>query len=390
LGVAQYRAGDWRAAEEALEKACEMQGGKDPAHLFFLAMTYWQLGRRDEALRDYDEAATWLEEKTRGEDQYRFRDEAAELISPEMIVRYWTGKIADDPQSSTWYLQRATAYAQGGEYDAAATDFVQAMELGADGRWNASTLAFRELVRAEPVFARVAELRPDDTPLWRERGRYYALRRQWERAVADYGRVIKDAEPDVEYAALLVLTGDHDAYIKLCHDLQERLGRTDQPGMARELAVICSLGPQSGTGSARIVEQAQLALSSGQNKFTLQALAQANYRDGKLSEAVRLVQEAMALPEAMPKSEAAFPLALAYRGLGQEEESRKWYQIGVAELERITPQNQDDPVSWAPVHWLGVNVWYREARTAFESANPQTPKNEESVENEEIQESSRP
>jgi hypothetical protein len=75
----------------------------------------------------------------------------------------------------------------------------------------------------------------------------------------------------------------------------------------------------------------------------------------------------MALPEAMPNSEAAFPLALAYRALGQEEESRKWYQIGVTELDNVRPRNPDDPAPWAHVHWLNVNVWYREAKTVLGS-----------------------
>jgi len=83
LGVAQYRAGDWRAALDALEKARKMRGGKDPYHRFFLAMTYWQLGKRDEAVKTYDEAVAWLDGGKRPVDQYRFGDEAKELISPE-------------------------------------------------------------------------------------------------------------------------------------------------------------------------------------------------------------------------------------------------------------------------------------------------------------------
>ena len=80
LGVAQYRAGDWQGALDALEKAREMRGGKDPAHQFFLAMTYWQLGDRDAAVKNYDEAVTWLDETKRSEDQYRFRNEATQLL----------------------------------------------------------------------------------------------------------------------------------------------------------------------------------------------------------------------------------------------------------------------------------------------------------------------
>ena len=32
---------------------------------------------------------------------------------------------------------------------------------------------------------------------------------------------------------------------------------------------------------------------------------------------------------------------------------------------------------WSPSHWLGVNVWYREAKAVFEPTEPQAPKTEE-------------
>jgi tetratricopeptide (TPR) repeat protein len=40
LGVAHYRAGDWRAAIEVLEKAMELRKGGDSFDWFFLAMAY--------------------------------------------------------------------------------------------------------------------------------------------------------------------------------------------------------------------------------------------------------------------------------------------------------------------------------------------------------------
>jgi len=370
LGVALCSHQEYEQAVEALEKARTMLGGKDAYHQIFLAISYWKVGRRDEALEEYSQNENWLDGKRRPAEEYRFRDEAEELISPEAVVNYWTERIANDPESSEPYLHRAAAYVRADEYDAAAADFVRAMELEPNARWNAASPSFRALMRSEPVFERVAKLRPDDTGLWLERGRYYALCGQWGRAVADYARVNKQPRPDEEYAALLVLTGDEDGYRDLCGGLEGRFAQTDQPGVARALAIICSLSPQSGIDSARIVQWAELALRSERNKFTLQALAHARYRTGEFGEAAKVLKKAMELPQPMPKSEAAFPLALAYRGLGQEEESQKWYRLGVAELAKVTPQNADDPASWALTHWLGVNVWYCEAKGVFEPTGP--------------------
>jgi tetratricopeptide (TPR) repeat protein len=88
LGVAHYRAGDWKAAVAALEKSMELQKGGDASDWLFLAMAHEKLGRRDEARKDYDRAVGWLEQnkvalaknKTQAEELSRFRSEAEELL----------------------------------------------------------------------------------------------------------------------------------------------------------------------------------------------------------------------------------------------------------------------------------------------------------------------
>ena len=82
LGVAQYRAGDWDAAIDALQKSLELQGDNS-FDFFFLAMAHWQLGHKDEARKWYDRAVEWMEENKPDEEELRrFRAEAEELIGP--------------------------------------------------------------------------------------------------------------------------------------------------------------------------------------------------------------------------------------------------------------------------------------------------------------------
>src|SRR5262249_37928176 len=50
LGVAHYRAGNWKAAIEALDKSRAFRQGGDAFDFLFLAMACWQLGQKDEAL----------------------------------------------------------------------------------------------------------------------------------------------------------------------------------------------------------------------------------------------------------------------------------------------------------------------------------------------------
>jgi tetratricopeptide (TPR) repeat protein len=86
LGVAQYRAGDWKAAVEALEtsirkKSFPGRDGGDSADFFFLAMAHWQLGEKEQARQWYDRAVAWMaKNRPQDEELKRFRAEATNLL----------------------------------------------------------------------------------------------------------------------------------------------------------------------------------------------------------------------------------------------------------------------------------------------------------------------
>jgi tetratricopeptide (TPR) repeat protein len=81
LGVAQYRAGQWREAITSLEKAMAPRKGGDSCDWLFLAMAHWQLGEKEAARRWYDKADKELKkfEYPRVEEG-RWLAEAAELL----------------------------------------------------------------------------------------------------------------------------------------------------------------------------------------------------------------------------------------------------------------------------------------------------------------------
>jgi tetratricopeptide (TPR) repeat protein len=82
LGAAEYRAGHWQAAVDALQKSSELKYYNVARTGFFRAMAHWQLGQQDEARQCYQQAAAWME-KNRPWDQElgRFRAEAEELMA---------------------------------------------------------------------------------------------------------------------------------------------------------------------------------------------------------------------------------------------------------------------------------------------------------------------
>jgi Flp pilus assembly protein TadD len=81
LGAAHYRAGDWQAAIEALEKSMSLSNGGNSFDRFFLAMAHWQAGRAEEARKWQKEAIEWMDRnQPDNEELRRFRAEAEELI----------------------------------------------------------------------------------------------------------------------------------------------------------------------------------------------------------------------------------------------------------------------------------------------------------------------
>jgi len=81
LGVAHYRVGDWKAAIEALEKSKEFRAGGEASSWFFLAMSQWQNGEKNQARQWYDKAVEWMEKnKSQDDELRRFCNEAASLL----------------------------------------------------------------------------------------------------------------------------------------------------------------------------------------------------------------------------------------------------------------------------------------------------------------------
>ena len=82
LGVAYFRAGDWKAAIAALERSIASDGGGTSFDFFFLGMAYWHQGDEAQAHLWCARADDWME-KNRPDhaDLLRFRAEATSLLA---------------------------------------------------------------------------------------------------------------------------------------------------------------------------------------------------------------------------------------------------------------------------------------------------------------------
>ena len=81
LGASNYRAEEWAAAIDCLNKSGELRTGGDSFDWFFLAMAHWQLGNQEEAHEWQDRAVQWMgKNKPQDQELLRFRAEAASLL----------------------------------------------------------------------------------------------------------------------------------------------------------------------------------------------------------------------------------------------------------------------------------------------------------------------
>jgi tetratricopeptide (TPR) repeat protein len=81
LGVAEFRLGKWKAAEETFLKSIGVNGGQAIDWLF-LAMTRWHQGKKGEGRDCFDRAVAWILRNNRSKDPelHRFQAEAAALL----------------------------------------------------------------------------------------------------------------------------------------------------------------------------------------------------------------------------------------------------------------------------------------------------------------------
>jgi eukaryotic-like serine/threonine-protein kinase len=81
LGAAHYRAGDWNASIETLEKSMTLRNGGDANDWFFLAMARWRKGEKEDARKWYGQAVQWMvKNQPKDEELGRFRAEAETLL----------------------------------------------------------------------------------------------------------------------------------------------------------------------------------------------------------------------------------------------------------------------------------------------------------------------
>jgi Flp pilus assembly protein TadD len=288
LGVAQYRAGDWKAAETTLRKSIELRSGGDSFDWFFVGMCLWQQGEKDRARTWYKAARLWTTRKSPTNNELiRFQAEAATLLGlPKDAQPTETDDLAGAnalvevvPQLSSYEL-RGTVHAQRREWDRADDDFTKAIELG------------------------------DKTFLTR-----------YERVLM---RRAKDDKPGFQAA---------------CADMLKQFAHTEDATTANFVAWSCALGPDALTDFRPAIALAQKAvkIDAKSAQFT-SALGAILYRAGQFAAARQELEAADRLASTTdarrsPPAYAWFFLAMTHHRLAHPDEAQKWLDKARAETD---------------------------------------------------------
>ena len=208
---------------------------KKPADTVSLARALARLGQWDQAEAAYGNAIDQepkyvhlLIERA----QCRIRLGQADPAAADLA------RVTDLARDPSLLRERAAIYARWGRWKEAGDDYVAVLAAVPEGSAQAVVRKqiYEELLRREPVFARVVELRPDEPDGWSTRGNFRARASDWKQAAADFDRAIA-LKPDKQVywyrqAPLLIQAGDEAGYHRLCRQILERFGTSRDPVIA--------------------------------------------------------------------------------------------------------------------------------------------------------------
>jgi tetratricopeptide (TPR) repeat protein len=228
-----------------------------------------------------------------------------------------------------------------------------------------------EMARWDRAYAKLLELRPNDEHLWTGRGRYHALRSEWDQAAADFARGITSAPPTsqewFEHACLRLIVGDEEGYRAFVREMRRREGQTNDPLVAYVLARSCVLTADPVVEPEQIIRWAEQAVRHGGQPWHLHVLGAAYYRAWRLDEAIKCLEKSNTRYSGIDdyKLQNRLVLAMAHQRLGHSQQARALLDRVHRSWERVQASRTDGAVSLFSVDWLALQLLRREAEAVI-------------------------
>jgi tetratricopeptide (TPR) repeat protein len=304
------------------------------------------------------------------------------IVASETLFRR---TIAESPGAARSLLAKhALAMVSQSRWVDAAADFAQELDLLPPDRYWRSARSTRalEMARWAPAYERLLKLRPDDGQLWCARGRYHALRDQWDQAAADFARGITSAPPEseewFEHACLRLIIGDTTGYRAFVQEMRRREGQTTNPIVAYVLARSCVQSAEPGIEPEQVIRWAESTLRDSRPAWYLQVVGAAHYRAGHFDQAIKWVEESnTAYSSSVSDADLQnrLVLAMAHERLGHAVQARALLAEVQRSWRRIETARTDGAVSLFAIDWLPIQLLHREAEAVilYDPALPADP-----------------
>ncbi len=187
---------------------------------------------------------------------------------------------------------------------------------------------------------RLLELEPDQPRLLEQRGNAFAELGQWERAAADYAKMINQLSDNLStrYRQFLLCLwrGDQAEYRRWCTKELEQVAGTQNSGTANDTAWMCVLAPDTVVDFKPVVKLGEIAVAgagAASRWSYLNTLGAALYRNGQYQDAIAKLQQGMAAHDGVGMPLDWLFLAMAHHRLGQTAEARQWLEKSIPWIE---------------------------------------------------------
>ncbi|MCO6046905.1 serine/threonine-protein kinase [Aeoliella sp. ICT_H6.2] len=316
--------------QNTLETQTRVLSPSHPDTLFTmssLAHAHYRRGDLEEAIRLYRKAA----------------DRQAFVMGPDHSQTHSTNSGL-----SAMYWNRAVDWAEAGQWDLAAADWTLVLKRAPDSDDWASDRknACRRIASWPEVFDRLTAAHPDETTLWIGRAQHLAERSRWDQAASHYARgfearSLNDAAL-IEYAGVLLLTGDEQSYQRLCEEVAAKVAGPPGSYEGFVAARTACLRPSNYVVPSRLVQLAEERLAGDKSPWVFHVVGLARYRDAQYTDAMADLQMSNAGDwggeRAAEKGLNWMVLAMCHHQLGNPIQASKCYERATTLMATATPE----------------------------------------------------
>ncbi len=262
---------------------------------------------------------------------------------------YLDHMIESRPRLAILYLERARAYIRRNRLNDAAADYAKAVDVG----------------RETPLF-------------WFEKARFDRDRGKWQEAAMAVreGLVL---EPHDHYqwydsSALALFIGDQETYRRICRELLDRFGQSDDPIVAERVLKACVLVPDLGLDQNVVQKLADRVVTGTDkhmsNPFFQLARGIADFRAGRPAQAIERLQRCLEYPSLAGPEHITLTrlfLSMAYEQTGRKDEARRTFEQARARIDAEHENWKREGTAKGNSDWLRSMSVLREAQALIKT-----------------------